>query len=368
MTDVVTIRPPPHQELSMNFVGIDLHKKTITLAVLDHTCRLLQRRSFRCQDSSLIRSFFLSLQPFQAVVEATAAYDWLVALLDPLATKPIVLAHPGKLRLIADSVKKTDRLDALVLAEFLVRDLIPQAYRPTARQRQHRVLVRHRVAARRRVSTLKCRLRHLLSNFNADRKDLFTAAGRDYLRQLELPAADRFVVEQLLTDLEQAQTQLAKATKQLRQFAAEAPGQEREDRAILRTIPGVGEVVAEVVLAELGTYQRFGSQKKVCAYAGLVPTLRESGGRSSPQGITKQGSRLLRWILVEAAWQAVRYSRRWAGVYERLKARKGAQRAIVAVARRLLGVMLALLKSGRSYQLAHQERIGKRQGEGEAAL
>ena len=78
-----------------------------------------------------IRDFFAGLGPFRAVVEATASYEWLVALIEPLA-EAVLLAHPGKLRVIAESVKKTDRLDAQVLAEFLARDMIPRAHRPTA--------------------------------------------------------------------------------------------------------------------------------------------------------------------------------------------------------------------------------------------
>src|SRR5438552_13484867 len=118
-------------------VGIDLHKQTITLCVVNQAREVLTQRRFLCAEPDRIRAFFEALGPFQAVVEATASYEWLWELLQPLA-KRLILAHPKKLRLIAESTRKSDKLDARVLAEFLALDMIPQAYRPTPRQRQHR--------------------------------------------------------------------------------------------------------------------------------------------------------------------------------------------------------------------------------------
>ena len=112
----------------------------------------------------------------------------------------------------------------------------------------------------------------------------------------------------------------------------------------------MGEVVSEVVLAELGDVDRFGSIKEATAYAGLVPGKRESAGKGKELGITKKGSRLLRWAMVEAAWQAVRNSAQWRNVYDRLKRRRGAKRAIIAVARRLLGMLTSMLKAESRYR------------------
>src|SRR5207237_7008434 len=129
-----------------------------------------------CADPDRIRTFFGKLGRFQAVVEATASYEWLWQLLEPLAER-LVLAHPKKLRIIAESTRKSDKLDAQVLAEFLALDMIPQAYRPTPRQRQHRVLVRQRCYVQRRITSVKNKLRRILSDYNADRKDLFSSEG-----------------------------------------------------------------------------------------------------------------------------------------------------------------------------------------------
>lgn len=333
----------------MKYVGIDLHKKVIVLCVVGQDRKVLQHKRFLCIETDRIRRYFAELGSFDAVVEATANYDWLVELLLPLA-KRVVLAHPSKLRIIAESVQKSDKVDAKVLAEFLALDMIPTAYRPTKRQRDHRQLVRWRVSVSRRNARLKCRMRQVLANYNADRSRLFSGEGIAYLREASLSDGDRFILDQLLGEWGQAQEQLKTAEKQLRKFAETAAQTEQQARKLLRTIPGVGEVTTEVVLAELAGLERFRSLKQVVAYAGLAPGQRESAGKKIELGITKAGSKLLRWILVEAAWSSVRYSLLWKARYEALKKRRGAKKAIVAIARRLLCVMVSMLRSGQAYR------------------
>jgi transposase len=332
----------------MNYVGIDLHKKTIVSCVLNQDRKLLASRTFGCQQTDAIRDFFRTLQPFRVVIEATASYDWLAELLDPLAER-VVLAHPGKLRIIAESTKKTDKLDARILAEFLARDMIPEAHRPTKRQREHRALVRHRQHLKQSTTALKNKRRRIASDYNADRKDLFTAAGWATLQAVALREADRFVLDQLHAGWQHLEGQLKAPAVRLKAFAAGAPAKEAEARAKLATIPGVGPVTIDVVISELGDIGRFPSVKAVCAYAGLVPAVRQSAGKGKELGITKTGSPLLRWALVEAAWRVIRQGAAWRRVYEQIKKKAGGKKAIVAVARRLLVVMAAMLRDGTNY-------------------
>lgn len=333
----------------MKSVGIDLHKQSITVCVLDQERAVLQTRRFLCRDTARIDAFFADLGSFQVVVEATASYEWLLRRIEPLAQR-VVLAHPGKLRVIAESTRKSDKLDARTLAEFLALDMIPQAYRPTPRQREHRALVRHRQFLQKERTQLRNKVRRIVSDYNADRRDLFSRRGLAALAALELCATDRFIVTQLLAQLTALDEQLSRLREQLRAFAGAAPATEAHARQLLRTVPGVGEVTAEVVVAELGDVDRFRSAKQVVAYAGLAPGRRESAGKVRDLGITKQGSGLLRWILVESAWQLIRRSSYWRAVYDALKRRRGSRRAIVAVARRLLEVLVALLRSGQEYR------------------
>jgi transposase len=338
----------------MKYVGIDLHKKTISGCVVVKERgkkKIAARKRLECRDEAGIKSWFSELGKFEVVVEATASYEWFVKLVEPLAQR-VVLAHPKKLRIIAESKRKSDKLDAQVLAEFLASDEIPLAYRPCPRVREHRALVRWRHCIQRRVTSVKNKLRHILAAYNADVPHLFTAEGRAHLAAVKLMAADRFVSDQLLVELEQHQERLVTANRQLREFAASAPLAEREGRAVLDSIPNVGPVTTDVILAELGDWRRFGSQTDVASYAGLAPGIRESAGKAKQLGITKEGSRLLRWIMIEFAWRMVGSSRKWGGHYHRLEARVGAKKAIVAIARRLLGMIFALLRTGQKYSLA----------------
>jgi transposase len=334
----------------MNFVGIDLHKKIIVLCALNQDRKVLHRRTFACCQVEEIKAFFAGLGPFRAVVEATASYEWFVALIEPLADK-VVLANPKKLRVIAESVKKTDKLDAQVLAEFLARDMMPEAYRPSTRQREHRALVRHRQYLKQCSTSLKNKMRRIATDYNADRKDLSSAEGWKALAGVKLRPSDRFVLDQLHAQWEALEGPLLELKQRLKTFAAEAPAREAEARAKLGTIPGVGPVTIDVVLSELGDVSRFHSTKAVCAYAGLVPAVRQSAGKGKALGITKEGAPLLRWALVEAGWRVIRQSAAWRRMYENVKRRAGGRKAIVAVARRLLVVMTAMLRAGTNYDL-----------------
>lgn len=335
----------------MKFVGIDLHKKSISVCVVDQARTVLARKTMACSVPSTIYQFFQELGVFRAVVESTSSYEWLLQLIEPLADR-VVLAHPYKLRIIAESTRKSDKLDAQVLAEFLALDMIPQSYRPTPRERAHRRLVRHRLFLMNEQKRVRCRIRAILAEYNADVPKLFTCRGLDYLREVPLEDQARFVVQQLVDQWRSVGEQVDLVEEQLRAFAAQAPTREAEARAVLKSIPWVGPVTIDVVISELGDIQRFRTAKQVCAYAGLVPAYRESAGKRKDLGITKQGSPRLRWALIEAAWRVATHTARWRTVFERLHPQRGKKRAITAIARRLLCVMTSMLKTGQSYRLA----------------
>ena len=335
----------------MRYVGVDLHKQTISVCVVElvgRQRRIVERKRFACRDEEQIADYFRQLGPYEAVVEATASYEWFIELIEPTAQR-VVLAHPGKLRVIAESKNKTDKLDAQTLAEFLALDQIPESWRPTTRVREHRALVRLRAYCQSRITSAKNKLRRIVAHYNADRSDLFSRAGRTYLATIDLLDADRLAVDLLCEELDQHATRLKTVDKRLKEFAQAAPLAEQEARAVLATVPCVGPVTTEVVLAEAGDVRRFSSQRKATAYAGLAPGIRESAGRAKQLGITKAGSRLLRTVLVETAWRLTNKTQRWGALYARLKKRCGAKKAIVAVARRVWCMMVSLLKSGQAY-------------------
>src|SRR5687768_583279 len=109
----------------MKFAGVDLHKKSLLVCVVDCKKDVLVTKRLMCSEVDAVRTFFQELGEFQAVVEATASYEWFVQLIEPFAGK-VVLAHPGKMRVIAESKRKTDKYDARVLAKALAADEVPE--------------------------------------------------------------------------------------------------------------------------------------------------------------------------------------------------------------------------------------------------
>ena len=336
----------------MKYVGVDLHKKTISICVVvlaGRKRKVLVRKRFACQDMEGICQFFRELGTFQVVVEATASYEWFIGLVESLADR-VVLAHPKKLRIIAQSKCKTDKIDAWVLAEFLALDMIPEAYRPTPRQRQHRALVRYRYYVQKRTVSVRNKMRHILANYNADVKELFTARGLAYLEEQKVSAADRFVLNHLLEEWREHCRRQKEADQQLESFANEAPLAEQEARQVLATFPLLGPVTSDIVLSEVGDAKRIRSLKRAASFAGLAPGFRESAGRRKDQGITKEGPRLLRWAMIQLAWRVVGRTAYWGGIFAKLAHRVGRKKAIVAVARRVFCVIMSMLRSGQAYR------------------
>src|SRR3984885_3358375 len=208
----------------MKYVGVDLHKQSITLCVMvkdGDTRKVEQRRTLKCSETESIRKFFEQLSAFRVVVEATSHYEWFLLLVEDLADR-CVLAHPKKLRVIAESKHKSDKIDARILAEFLLLDMIPEAHRPTPRVRQHRVLVRHRDAITKRIASVKCKLHHKLAFYNADSPKLFIKRRTAQASPAVMSDADRFEYQALCQQLEFFRGQLTEAEQELREFAKTA--------------------------------------------------------------------------------------------------------------------------------------------------
>lgn len=337
----------------MKFVGADLHKKSITFCVVSRTgtkTKVLQSKRILCRETDKIEQLFRSLDQFEVTVEATIGYDWFAAMAEKFASR-VVIAHAGKLRVIAESTRKTDKIDARILADFLALDMIPEAWRPTPRVRQHRSLVRRRHKLQSRITSIKNTLHAILTRYNADRTDLFTKFGRCEVGKLKLLEEERWLIDDLLEDLDEVTARLAKTDERLVVFAEKSSMVEREARAVLATMPGVGVITIETVLAELGEVQRFRCADAVVSFAGLDPGVRESDGKRKDLKLSKAGSPLLRWILIQLAHRVKRKSPRWRRSFERISKRAGNKKATCAIARRLLLVIYAMLRDGTEYRL-----------------
>jgi transposase len=337
----------------MKYVGADLHKNTITLCVVelvDGKIRLFKMQKLLCKDTAAIEAFFAELGEFSLTVEATIGYDWFAALAERYS-KDVQIAHAGKLRIIAESTKKTDKVDARILAEFLAKDMIPLAWRPTPRVRQYRSLVRRRRRLSSRVTSIRNTIRGILTRYNSDRKDAFTREGAAVVKRSKLLREEKWIIRDLYDDLADTKKRLAKYDKRLVAFGTSATTKEKEARAVLATFPQFGPITTDVILAELGDWTRFKNGSAVVAFAGLAPGVRSSDNKRKNLRITKAGSPLLRWILIQLAQRLKIRSARWNRIYTVLAKRVGNKKATCALARRLLLTIYAMLRDGRAYEL-----------------
>lgn len=331
----------------MHAIGIDLHKEFMRSVVLNQDRKLINQQRLYCNEERRIIEYFKNYRPFIVVIEAGSSYRWLYKLLEPLAER-VILAHPGKLRIIAESTKKTDTVDARLLAEFLAMDWIPEAYVVTDEEHELRQLVRHRASLVRDLVRIKGRIKHFLGGHNLHPGNkLYTEAGHKWLARLKLPDQDRFILNQYSAELAKVGSLIGEVEKII---GDKVSGYKEIE--LLTTIRGVGLISAATVLAEIGNFARFRTADQLCSYAGLVPRVHQSGNRRWDGHITHEGPSELRHVLIESAWVAVRWDSKWREVYQQIADRRGKKIAIVAVARRLLITMFYLIRNQEKYSFA----------------
>jgi transposase len=226
---------------------------------------------------------------------------------------------------------KNGKVDAQILAQLLRADLLPEAWIAPPQVRQLRARLRHRIKLVRLRTLLRNRIHAVLADHGQDRAaGCWSGPGRDWLAGLDLPAASREVIEDCLGMIDAIQVPIDRLDAEVHAHAKDDPRVK-----VLTRLPGVGELTALVMLAEIGDIDRFGSARKLAAWAGLTPTVRGSDRTVRHGHISKQGSTWLRWILCEAA-QTAKRSPEFASTYQAIARRRGKKIATTAIARRLL--------------------------------
>lgn len=331
-------------------IGVDYHKAYTHLVVQDGSGTVLRSGKVKNDPGSLAGFLSPYLENSHAVMEAsrnwTVMYDWLDELCDD-----VVLAHPLKVKAIADAKIKTDKIDATILAHLLRADLIPEAYVPGEAARELRQALRERIFFVRLRTMVKNRVVTIFDRYPEQTRalrqmsDLFGKIGRGQLELLSVSVIDREHLDRALVFVDNINQRIREADKTIRRFSAD-----NADVRRLKTIPGIGEFFARLIAAEIDDVTRFHSAKKLAAYAGLVPSTYASGGKCWNGRIIKAGNKWLRWAFVEATVPAMRAEPSLRFDYERLKAAKGANRAKVAVARKLLTIAYQMLRDQRDYE------------------
>jgi transposase len=259
--------------------------------------------------------------------------------------------------------KKNDRLDARKMAVLLSIGELPAVHMPSRQVRQWRQMILHRRKIVNGRTRVKNRIRALLKSEGFSRPlhggGWFKKVNHSWMRwlcQQRTGEANLWAVqlENLLDELEMFKGQLVRVTEYLDKYLETQPG-----GRLLMSIKGVGPRTAEAVLAYTDDVSRFGTSKAFCSYFGMTPRLDESGCCRRLGHISKEGPSVVRWVLIESSWKVIRYNPELRRFYERVRAGQDGRKkvAIVAVGRKLLSIMRAMMVTG---ELFNEELVCRR--------
>lgn len=325
----------------MKYVGLDVHKEYIHGTVLDESGRVVKRGKFQYTRDGF-EKFFNGIDDAKVAMEAGYCWQPGYELLEDMRLK-VSLAHPLKTRLIADVKIKTDAKASEALAQLLMMGWLPTSYVPPEDIRRLRELTRLREYLVNIQTRFKNKVHSaLMKEGIRGRRGIFAKKRRGLLQELEIHEVNR-----CLSILDVLDKHIRELSAMIRSIAGES-----QEAKWLMSIPGVGYYSAVAILAEFGDISRFSDPEKLCAYAGLVPSTKESGGKSAHGKITHQGSPVLRWVLVECAWNHLINAEDTSltRFFHRVARNRGKQKAAVATARKLLKVMYVLLKEKREFR------------------
>ena len=284
---------------------------------------------------------------FEISGQAGFIYDSLAGYADT-----ITVANPSKMTWIYRTAKKNDRIDARKMAVLLSIGEIPEVYMPSREVRQWRETILHRKKIVTKIVQVKNRIRATFKSQGyskpLEKGSWWKKANRLWMRnicQQSIGVCDLWYMHlyNLLDEFDLLKSQLKRVTLYLDGYLAKNPGGK-----LLMSIPGVGPRTSEAVLAYTDDVNRFGNYKQYCSYFGLTPKLDESGLSRRLGHISKRGPSVVRWVICESSWVAIRKSKGLKSFYERLRCGQDGRKkiAIVAVARKLLSIMRAMLITG----------------------
>jgi transposase len=259
------------------------------------------------------------------------------------------MAHPLKVRAIASARIKTDVIDSNTLSDLLRADLIPQSYMPSFEIVQLRELLRYRASLSRLRGQLKTKAKNILSREGkkCEFDEVTGKRARLWLNNIMLNELNRKELDYVVSLIDNLCDEISKLDKVIEKEQYRFPEAE-----ILKSIAGIKTYSAMLILMEIADIMRFPSPDKLASYAGLVPSTYQSSTTHYSGRITKQGSKWLRWILIQCVHAGLksRKSHRLKRFYLRIERKKGKQKAIVATARKMLTIIWHLLNKNEFYE------------------
>lgn len=337
------------------YVGIDIHRDYGVACVQDQKGKTVDEFRFG-NDIEGINKVKEKLSGHHAHIAVESTGNMWVVLWDKLEEieSDLHLVHPLKTKAIASNKLKNDKLDAKMLAKLLRGDMLVCSYVPPRDVRDERETVRLRASLVRMRTQVINKIRSILHKYCIKYKgSLHRNAGMEFLSTLELRPVDISAIKSYLETLKTLNVEIEAVNRQIAK-------NDSEEIRLLMSIPGIDYYSAVLIYSEIGDISRFPSHNKLASWAGLVPSMHQSGTSFYNGRITKEGSRRLRWILIQCAHTSIRTNSKINEFYRKIAKRRGDNKAVVAVARKLVKIIYAVLSSGNPSLYGDPEKTEKK--------
>jgi len=335
------------------YLALDIHKEYVMVGAMNAAQEWVIRP--RRIEMAQFRTWAMNnLRAGDAVVIETTTNVWdIYDIVAPLVTRTVV-ANAGAVRQIAEARVKTDGEDIKRLLRLLIANIVPEVWVPPAHVRELRGLISYRNRLVKTGTMIRNRLHSLIHRHNLLLGEAGLRSGAWWAQQ-PLSTLEKLQVRQELALLENVEQNKAEVDQELQKMSVGSLWGQSATR--LLQLSGVGVVVAMTILGAIGDIHRFEDAAHLVGYAGLGAGVHASGKEHIDKGITKSGRKELRWALIEAAWKAVQMSPVWKQRYNELKMRRGACKAIVAIARKLLVTIWHVLTNEETDRNATEEDL-----------
>jgi len=322
------------------YIGVDLHTNSITACYLEEGVDT-RFKTYQLTPAAL-RCFIQSLQPDdELAVESTGNTEFFVEAVSDAVSR-VVVVNPRQFKVITSSVKKTDKNDAQTLAFFLSKDMLPESRRKSKEHQQVGSLSQTRDKFVKSRTYFMNKVHGILNTngIKLKKESLNTEKGLAQVLSYEVNDVSHFEVEELVHQIRSLNESIKRLDKKLIEAGSELKGHKN-----LTSIKGIGDRSAAILLSTIGDINDFENESKLFAYFGIVPRVSNSNDTQHSGRITKRGAKLARTTLVQCTLIAIKYSDYLKRFYDRIKTKKGGGKAIIATAKKLLGVIYKTLKN-----------------------
>lgn len=321
-------------------IGVDLHKNSFRVCYYWND----KKYDFETYKVSVkgLEGFKKGLKKTdELAVESTGNTGHFVRTIEG-GVKRIRVVNPMQFKVISESVKKTDDEDALKIARFLSKDMIPEVRMKSKAESQLGSLIGTRDKFVKLRSSLKNKVHNILNaNGIVTKTELMTSdKSLDKVLGKGLDASYQFELEIIVGEIRHLNEAIAKIDEQIKEQGRKLNGHKN-----VTSITGIGDMSGTILLNTIGDVKYFRDEKALVSYFGMAPRIHASNEKVQMGRITKMGNKIARTALVQSALVAIRYSPYLRAFYDRIKIRRGSGKAIIATARKLLGIVYKTLKN-----------------------